>query len=149
MLIILLFLSYVTLVFFNIRCVSYRMVMTASVLVLSLHITYEMAYDDSTWLHCHNYYINLDVFWTYIFHYIGVHGYFMYLRRAVSYYCGWICLSTISPFHIFILCLYVILDNFLNGIDLFHIYNNSCSLTKHYGVVIFNYYKDYEKNIFE
>ena len=49
-----LFLLYITLVFYNIRRVSYWMAMMTSVLTLSLHLSYWMARDDSMCLRCHS-----------------------------------------------------------------------------------------------
>ena len=58
---ILFFFSYVTLVFFNIKCISYRVAMTTSVLASSRHLTYHMAYEDSMCLRIHNYYVYFDL----------------------------------------------------------------------------------------
>ena len=48
-----LFFSYITLVFYNIRRISYRMDMVTYVRMLSWHLTYWMGYGNYTCLHYH------------------------------------------------------------------------------------------------
>ena len=68
--------------FFNIKCISYLMVMVESILALSRNFTYWMAYDNLMFLRHHKYYINLDV--RHHFFIVG-HSYFPSISRAVSH----------------------------------------------------------------
>ena len=68
--------------------------MTTSVLALSRYITYRMAYDDSTRLRCHYYYINLDARRHFV---LGGHGYFMSLR-CVVFLLPWMTMSVCDFF---------------------------------------------------
>ena len=60
-----LFLLIITLVVYNIQCVSYWMTMITSILTSSRNLIYRISYDDSLWLHCQStfvgYYYFLDV----------------------------------------------------------------------------------------
>ena len=76
----------------------YFMDMTTSVHVLSRHLTYWMAFDDSTCSHRHYYYINLDVRCNFV---LDGHGYFMSLCRVIYYYRVWLCMRTTSSFPYF------------------------------------------------
>ena len=69
------------------------MAMKVSVTAPSWYIIYCMAYDKSSHLRHHYYYINLDVHYHLL---SGGHGYFLSLYNYVYYSCGWICQYTTS-----------------------------------------------------
>ena len=97
----------------------YWMAMTTSVLALSLHLAYQMSYNDSPRSCHHYYYINLDVCINFL---SDGHSYFLSLRHSVSNSCRWLChfplpwmtmsFVWLTPSHLFIICLYVGPDQF-------------------------------------
>ena len=104
------------------------MTIKTSILASSRHLTYKIAYDDSTCVRCHNYYINLDL----CHHFISEVRYPLLVVTANFHLCAIPYLILVDGyvyvrvFHsrIFILCVYIVIDYLFSGIDLIHISTN-------------------------
>ena len=95
--------------------------MTTSALVSSWYLTYRMDYKNSTYLLSHNYYINPDVLHNFILVVMATfHPYTVSYLITLDDYIR----VRYFPSCISILFLYIELDHFFAGLELFNISNN-------------------------